>query len=138
MNIIRPTRGAITATALAAAAIAVLMPLAPAMAGSLENLERERAIRIQDMLNPALTPDARAERQVAGERRLVDFERMVINDRDLVGRNTPVVRVAFRNYDLTFMVHAAVEKGITLTDNWLEQIGVSTASLKTTRVGRRW
>ena len=44
---------------------------------------------------------------------------------------------AFENYDLTFLAHASVEKNLSLTDHWLEQVGVSTHSLMSTRVGRR-
>ena len=35
---------------------------------------------------------------------------MVLRDDKLTGRNTPQVRRAFANYDLTFLVHASAEK----------------------------
>ena len=47
-------------------------------------------------------------------------------------------RKAFQNYDLTFMVHSAAEKNITIVDNWLDQIGVSTESLMAAAVRKRW
>ena len=60
-----------------------------------------------------------------------------MRDGSLKGRNTPAVRTAFQNYDLTFLVHASIEKNRTLIDHWLEQVGVTTNSLMSARVGRR-
>ena len=108
-----------------------------ASADSLENLERERAILVEIMLNPELSPAERQQRIEAEKRRLVDLERMVLRDDALKGKNTPVVRKAFSNYDLTFLVHASVEKKVSLMDNWLEQVGVSTQTLMAARKGMR-
>lgn len=108
-----------------------------AIADSLENLERERAILIEAMLNPELSPAERQQRIESEKRRLVDLERMVLRDDALKGKNTPVVRKAFANYDLTFLVHASTEKKLSLMDNWLEQVGVSTQSLMSARKGMR-
>ncbi|WP_259780176.1 hypothetical protein [Aestuariispira ectoiniformans] len=108
-----------------------------AQAGSLENLERERADVIATMLDPGVNAQDRQQKLSRARHRLVDLERMVLRDNDLKGKNTPVVRIAFRNYDLTFLAHASVEKNLTLQDQWLDQIGVSTASLMDARVGRR-
>lgn len=108
-----------------------------ASADSLENLERERAILVEIMLNPELSPAERQQRIEAEKRRLVDLERMVLRDDALKGKNTPVVRKAFSNYDLTFLVHASVEKKVSLMDNWLEQVGISTQTLMSARKGMR-
>lgn len=108
-----------------------------AMADSLENLERERAILIEAMLNPELSPAERQQRLESEKRRLVDLERMVLRDDALKGKNTPIVRKAFANYDLTFLVHASTEKKLSLMDNWLEQVGVSTQTLMSARKGMR-
>jgi len=108
-----------------------------ASADSLENLERERAILVETMLNPELSPAERQQRIEAEKRRLVDLERMVLRDDALKGKNTPVVRKAFSNYDLTFLVHASVEKKVSLMDNWLEQVGISTQTLMSARKGMR-
>ena len=109
----------------------------PAAAGSLENLERERALLIGTMLSAEL--DA-AERQVkveAAKRRLLDLERMVLRDDGLKGRATPDIRRAFANYDLTFLAHASTEHDRAPIDVWLEQLGVSTESVLSARRGRR-
>jgi hypothetical protein len=122
-------------SAIAGAVLAV--SCGTAMADSLENLERERAILIEAMLNPELSPAERQQRMEAEKRRLVDLERMVLRDDALKGKNTPIVRKAFANYDLTFLVHASTEKNLSLMDNWLEQVGVSTQTLMSARKGMR-
>lgn len=108
-----------------------------AQAGTLENLERERALAIEAMLDPDISAEERQKKLAGSKRRLVDLERMVIRDKSLKGKNTPVVRVAFKNYDLTFLMHASVEKQVTLADQWMEQVGLSTSRLMSARVGRR-
>ena len=118
-------------------ALAVLALPGAAMAGSLENLERERAILLEAMLTPAVDGGERLDKLAIGKRRLVDLERILLRDKSVVGKNTPQVKKAFENYDLTFLAHASVEKNLSLTDHWLEQVGVSTHSLMSTRVGRR-
>jgi hypothetical protein len=116
---------------------ALLFSISIAQAGSLENLERERAIAIETMLSPSLKAEERLDRAMISKRRLVDLERMVIRDKKLAQNNTPIVRTAFENYNLTFLVHASTEANKTLLDHWLEEIGVSTHSLGTARIGRR-
>lgn len=120
-----------------AAAVAISALSGVAEAGSLENLERERADVISTILDPNLNADERQRKLGHARHRLVDLERMVLRDDKLKGENTPVVRVAFKNYDLTFLAHASVEKELTLQDQWLDQVGVSTASLMNARAGRR-
>ncbi len=124
-------------TLLLAAFASSLVASGSALAGTVENLERERAIAIETLLSPNMDP---AERQSSVEitrTRLVDLERMVLRDDGLRGRNTPAVRAAFENYDLSFLVHASIEKNRSLIDHWLEQLGVTTNSLMSARIGRR-
>jgi hypothetical protein len=108
-----------------------------AAADTLDNLERERALLVDVMLDPSLSPTDRQARMDNEQRRLVDLERMVLRDDSLKGKNTPIVRRAFSNYDLTFLVHASLEKKVSLMDNWLEQVGVSTGTLMAARKGMR-
>ena len=100
-----------------------------AEAGTLENLERERAFLIKIFLDPDLGTATRLAKIDAAKPRLIDLERMVLRDESLIGRNTPVVRKAFANYDLTFLIHAAAEKNRTPIDIWLEQTGISTSQI---------
>ena len=122
---------------LAAAAVTALSLSAVAEAGTLENLERERAIMVETLLAPNLTTEERQSKVANFKRRLVDLERMTLRDDSLKGNTSPAVRKAFESYDLTFLVHAAVEKNATVVDHWLEQLGVSTHSLMSARMGRR-
>jgi hypothetical protein len=66
--------------------------------------------------------------------RLIDLERMVLRDDKLKGRNTPTVRRAFENYDLTFLLHAATEKNLTITDNWLAELGITTQNIMSAQI----
>ena len=118
-------------------ALGLTFGAASAHAGTLENLERERALTIEALLDPNIGPEERQQKIAGSKRRLVDLERMVIRDKSLTGKNAPMVRVAFRNYDLTFLMHASVEKQVTLADQWLEQVGITTSKLMSARVGRR-
>ena len=96
-----------------------------AQAGSIENLERERTILIDNMLTPEMTPAERQTKMVIAKRRLIDLERIALRDKSLVGRNTAAISRAFANYDLTFIIHASVEKGLSLADHWMEQVGIT-------------
>jgi hypothetical protein len=121
----------------ALAALIIAVGLSGAQAGTLENLERERAMAVKTMLDPEMQPDERHSKLNIFKRRLVDLERMVLRDKKLRGRNTPNVRKAFENYDLTFMAHSAAEKNTGVMDNWLEQLGLTTQSIMSANVRRR-
>jgi len=115
----------ITLPAIALAALTATALPAAAQAGSIENLERERSILVENLLNAEMSAEERQSKLVVSKRRLVDLERIALRDKSLVGRNTPAVKRAFANYDLTFLVHAAVEKNRSLADHWLEQVGIT-------------
>jgi len=126
--------GALVATTTLAA---TLIAAAPANAGSVENLERERALMLETLLVPELSPAERHSKLAVSKRRLVDLERIVLRDDNLTGRNTPEIRTAFANYDLTFLVHAATEKQQLVVDNWFNAIGLTTQALLSAKVGPR-
>jgi len=121
----------------AAAVIAVATFAGNAGAGTLENMERERAILIETLLAPNMTAEERQAKIASYQRRLVDLERMTLRDKSLEGETRAPVRKAFDNYDLTFLVHASTEKNATIVDHWLEQVGVSTHTLMSARIGRK-
>jgi hypothetical protein len=125
-----------TLTGIAAAAVFIALS-APAGAGPLENMERERAMMIETMLSGDLDNNQRQGRLEIARTRLVDLERMVLRDKSLIGKNQPLVRAAFENYDLTFMVHASVENSRSIADHWLSEIGLSTQAIMNARSGRR-
>ncbi len=130
------TRMKYTLAGIAAAAVLVGLG-APAGAGTLENMERERAIMIETMLSGDIDNAQRQGRMEIARTRLVDLERMVLRDKSLLGKNQPLVRAAFDNYDLTFVVHASVEKNRSVADHWLSEIGLSTQAIMNARTGRR-
>ncbi|MDG2033651.1 MAG: hypothetical protein P8J29_06925 [Rhodospirillales bacterium] len=107
------------------------------IAGPLENLERERAIAVETLLSTSINTQEKQDKVNVSKRRLVDLERMVIRDKSIASKNTPIVRAAFDNYDLTFLVHASTENQRSLMDHWLKQVGVSTNAVMTARIGRR-
>lgn len=124
-------RRTITRNRILACAVALAGALAslPALADNVENLERERAILIGTLLDPGISVTERAARIETSERRLVDLERLVLRDDSLTGRNTPTIRRAFNNYDLTFLVHASSERGMSVLDQWLDQLGYTTEAI---------
>lgn len=115
----------------------LLGPIGMSLAGNLENLERERAIMLESFL--ALEPHATKgmDHKLITRQRLIDLERLVLRDNKLLKKNRSAVRVALSNYDLTFLMHASVEKNKDVFEHWLQEIGISSTSLKKARVGRR-
>ena len=108
-----------------------------AQADTLTNLERERAQMLSTLLNNDINPQQREQRVSLSRSTLRDLERMVIRDDRLLDKPTPTVQQAFRNYDLTFLVHAAAENKRSELDQWMSELGLSTDSLMHTRLGRR-
>lgn len=108
---------------------------ASAQAGTLENLERERARLVQIITDPNLNSSERFSQINSMKPRLVDLERQTIRDQSLKGKNNAHVRNAFKNYDLTFLAHAAIEKNSLIIDQWLNQFNINTQSIMATRVG---
>jgi hypothetical protein len=120
-----------------AATLSLSLTTVAVNAGALENMERERAFLIKTLLDPVISPPERFEKIETSRFRLIDMERMVLRDDELIGRNTPTVRRAFRNYDLTFLIHAAAENNTTILEGWLTQLGVTTEAVRSARIGRR-
>jgi hypothetical protein len=127
----------VTASAISIALLSSNLATSPTAAGVLENLERERASVIQNILDPELSPSERQKKIQGSKMRLIDLERIVLRDDKLKGRNTPTVRRAFENYDLTFLLHAATEKNMTITDNWLAQLGITTQNIMSAQIKRQ-
>ena len=122
---------------MAMAATLVALAWSTAQAGTVQNLERERALVVEAILDPGLEAAERQARMAEATPRLVDLERMVLRDDKLKGRNTRDVRRAFANYDLTFLVHASTENNVSAIDAWLGEIGITTQSLMAAKMGRR-
>ena len=106
---------------------------APAVAGSLENLERERSIMVSLLLDADLNIAQRQEKIAFSKRRLTDLERIALNDKALRESRSPLVLKVFKNYEMSFLVHSAAESGRSMSTQWLEGIGLSTSDLMNTR-----
>jgi hypothetical protein len=122
---------------LAVATIVLSLASANVGAGSLQNLERERAAMIETLLDSGIKNSERQRKIEISRSQLIDLERMVLRDQSLKGKNTRAIQMAFKNYDLTFLVHASIEKGKSVSDHWLGEVGLTTASLMNARMGRR-
>ena len=116
---------------------ALLGFISTATAGPIENLERERALLVQTILDPELAAGERQQKIQNSQIRLIDLERMILRDKNITTKNSPTIRRAFRNYDLTFLLHAATERNMTITDNWLTQLGVTTQAIMSAKVHKR-
>ena len=106
---------------------------APAVAGSLENLERERSIMVSHLLDADLNVAQRLEKITFSKRRLADLERIALNDKALKESGSPLVLKVFKNYEMSFLVHSAAEYGRSMSTHWFEGIGLSTSDLLNTR-----
>ena len=106
---------------------------APAVAGSLENLERERSIMVSHLLDADLNVAQRQEKIAFSKRRLADLERIALNDKALKESRSPLVLKVFKNYEMSFLVHSAAEFGRSMSTHWLEGVGLSTSDLMNAR-----
>ena len=106
---------------------------APAVAGSLENLERERSIMVSHLLDADLNVAQRQEKIAFSKRRLADLERIALNDKALKESRSPLVLKVFKNYEMSFLVHSAAEAGRSMSTHWLEGVGLSTSDLMNAR-----
>jgi len=118
------------------ASLATLGMAATAQAGSIENMERERALVIGQILDPAMSSQMRWERMGYSKRRMADLERIALNDKTLQDSRKPFVLRAFREYELSFLVHAATESQRPITVHWLETMGLTTSDLMNARVSK--
>ena len=105
-----------------------------AKAGSLENLERERALAITALLDSTINVEARWSKLNLSTARLADLEVIVINDKSLKSTYSPRVKHALSNYELTFLAHASAENDKTIAAHWFEHVGISTDQLLASRV----
>jgi len=104
---------------------------------TLKNLERERAALIADILDTQSSAEQRQNKLKLKQRQLVDMERMVLRDERLLASPSRLVKQAFDDYDLTFLVHAGAEKNRSATEQWLEQVNVTNLSIMTSKAGYR-
>ena len=107
-----------------------------ATAGSLENLERERALAIAALLDGTIDVEARWRKLNLSKARLADLEVIVINDKSLKSTYSPRVKHALSNYELTFLAHASAEGNKSIAAHWFERVGLSTDQLLSSQVAK--
>lgn len=104
---------------------------------SLQNLERERAALIQDLLSPSLDVEQRQQQLNKRQRQLTDMERMVMRDERLLSSSSALVRNAFNQYELTFLVHAGAEQKRSAGEHWLAAMNISNDAILGAQAGFR-
>lgn len=109
---------------------------ASAIAGSLENLERERALTVATMLDSTMNVEERWNKLNLSKVRLADLEVMVINDKSLRNSYSNRVKHALSNYELTFLAHAAAEYNKSLAAHWFDIVGLNTDQILASRVAK--
>ena len=113
-----------------------IFPFGLAKANSIENLERERALTVETLLDPTIDSENRWKKTSQSKRRLADLEVMVINDKSLASNISLRVKNTLKNYELTFLAHASTEKDKALAVHWFEEIGLTTDQIMAARVSK--
>ena len=108
-----------------------------AFANSIDALERERANTINLILDKTISITERNNKLEKVKLKLLDMERMIINNKNINKNPSYQTVKAFENFELTFLVHSSVEKGKPLAITWFEKIGLTTENLINTRVTRK-
>ena len=109
----------------------------PTLAGPIDNLERERSRVLGHILNKDISIIERKQLIKKSKMRLLDLERIVINDKNINNNPDYNTRKAFDNFELTFLVHTSLERERPISITWLESIGLTTNNLMSTRVSRK-
>ena len=123
---------------IALTAVASVMSVSSvAFGGTLETMERERAKMLDITLNANIASDERSYKLQNSMTRLIDMERRVLRDDSLVGKDTPLIRQAFDNFNLTFLISASSEEQVTPIDLWLQEVGITKQAIMNASIGRR-
>ena len=108
--------------------------LNPALATSIENMERTRAALISVMLDANMNLDKKQNKIKNFKLRLLDSESIVINDKKIIQNPDRYTIRAFEEYELSFLVHASIENNLDISDHWFNQMGLTTSNLENTRL----
>ena len=107
------------------------------IASPIETLERERAKTLSYVLDKNISVSDRKKFLKQSKMRLLDLERMAINNKNISTNPDYNTIKAFENFDLTFLAHSSLEKGRSVSITWLEMIGLTTNNLMNTKVIRK-
>ena len=106
-------------------------------AETVENLERMRAKTLTVMFDKNISYDQRSEKVQNLKLKLLDMEKIVLNDNSLSNNPSNNTINAFENFNFTFLVHSSLEKDKPITINWLEELGFTSENLTRSKVFRK-
>lgn len=104
---------------------------------TLENLERQRAVLLNNLTTIELNAYQREQQTNNLIKRLVDMERMVLRDDRIAASNSIMAKKAFQSYELTFLVHAGSESKKSPMAHWLHSLNITDESIAKSRIGAR-
>lgn len=104
---------------------------------TLENLERERAVFLNNLTTTTLNAHEREQQGNHIIKRLIDMERMVLRDDRIAMSNSIMAKNAFQHYELTFLVHAGSESKKAPMAHWLHSLNITDESIYKSTSGAR-
>ena len=104
---------------------------------TLENLERERAVFLNNLTTTKLNAHQREQQANHIIKRLIDMERMVLRDDRIAMSNSIMAKNAFEHYELTFLVHAGSESKKAPMAHWLHALNITDESIHKSKSGAR-
>jgi hypothetical protein len=117
--------------------IMILTMFSGVKAETVENLERMRAKTLTVMFDKNINLNQRADKVQKLKLKLLDMEKIVLNDKNLSNNPSTNTIKAFENFNFTFLVHSSLEKDKPIAINWLEELGFSSENLLKSRVFRK-
>lgn len=117
--------------------IMILTMFSGVKAETIENLERMRAKTLTVMFDKNINLNQRADKVQKLKFKLLDMEKIVLNDKNLSNNPSTNTIKAFENFNFTFLVHSSLEKDKPIAINWLEELGFSSENLLRSRVFRK-
>ena len=117
--------------------IMILTMFSGVKAETVENLERMRAKTLTVMFDKNINLNKRADKVQKLKLKLLDMEKIVLNDKNLANNPSTNTIKAFENFNFTFLVHSSLEKDKPIAINWLEELGFSSENLLRSRVFRK-
>jgi hypothetical protein len=103
-------------------------------ASSFDNLERERALTILKYMDTDMGEHQRIVALEDAKRRLLDLERIALQEKNLRGFGSYKAIRAFSDYEKTFLVHASAENEKNIIIHWMDSIGLTSSSINNARI----
>ena len=117
--------------------IMIMTIFSGAEAETVQNLERVRAKTLGIIFDKNLTISQRADKVKKMKMKLLDMEKIVLNDNSLSSNPSNYTIKAFENFNFTFLVHSSLEKDKPIAINWLEDLGFTSENLMSSEAYRK-